>query len=1009
MTDQLGKYEILEELGQGGFGAVYRVRNTDLDRIEALKVPDPLLTRDPTFLRRFQREARVAAQLRHPRIVTIYDVGEAEGQHYITMEYLPGLTLDESLKENGRLSPAGALDVLADLADALDCAHERGLVHRDIKPSNVIFNGAGHAVLTDFGLARAMNESTALSATQLIGTPAYMAPEQVDLDRAGELGPRTDIYGLGALAYQMVTGSPPFVGNTAAVLTAVLAKEPRPARELQPDLPAEIVAIIQRAMSKSSEARYATAGEMVDAWRAVLAKPEPAPPEEKTEGMVKPVARTGRQWMWGVVALVAVVIFALGLALGQCGGPGPEVMVQAETRTPTTSATVMEVVVLPTDTPAPTVTVTHTPVTPTDTPLPPTKAPDTPTSTATPVPPTSTRTLMPTATVTTTVTRTATPTTKASATRTAMRTATATPVPPTSTRTLMPTATVTTTVTRTAMPTTKASATRTAMRTATATATISVVTRISETDGATMVYVPAGEFLMGSPEDDGDSDEHPQHKVYLDAYWIDRTEVTNAQYERCIAAGACTPPILSSSFTRESYFGNPEFSNHPVIWVKWDQATDYCQWAGRRLPTEAEWEKAARGTDGRQYPWGNMEVAGNLLNFADKNLPSKAGTANTHVDDAYAETAPVGNYAYGASPYEALDMAGNVWEWVADWYSVNYYDESPERNPKGPTTGEYRVLRGGGWDGSEWFARSADRVKYEGDVAVFDIGFRCAVSADTIPVSTPKPAPVSLAAGATRTRAKDGATMVYVPAGNFLMGSTVEDPDANDDEKPQRQVWLDAYWIDRTEVTNAQYQTFMDAGGYSTREYWTDWGWAWKEAHNRDHPGCWDPLQYGDSDPVFCVSWHEAMAYAGWLGCRLPTEAEWEKAARGTDGRIYPWGNTWNGTLANGGDVNLRSSSEWNDGYRLHAPVGSFPGGASPYGALDMAGNVSEYTSEFYEGLLFAGNEGIVTRGGSFSGLPSQLRCATRSYEHTYVARSPENPDSDRSWWLGFRVVCPAQ
>jgi formylglycine-generating enzyme required for sulfatase activity len=227
-----------------------------------------------------------------------------------------------------------------------------------------------------------------------------------------------------------------------------------------------------------------------------------------------------------------------------------------------------------------------------------------------------------------------------------------------------------------------------------------------------MVYVPAGEFTMGS--DSGKSDEQPVHTVYLDAFWIDRTEVTNAMYALCVASGDCQPLINSSSWTRSSYYGNPEFNDYPVIYVDWNMANDYCTWAGRRLPTEAEWEKAARGTDERTYPWGNDATNANLLNY------------NSNVGD----TTAVGTYPNGASSYGALDMAGNVWEWVADWYSKTYYQVSPTENPLGPDSGVERVLRGGSWFDLEG-GRSAGRNSYDPDLAhSHALGFRCSRDAN---------------------------------------------------------------------------------------------------------------------------------------------------------------------------------------------------------------------------------------------------------------------------------------
>ena len=243
------------------------------------------------------------------------------------------------------------------------------------------------------------------------------------------------------------------------------------------------------------------------------------------------------------------------------------------------------------------------------------------------------------------------------------------------------------------------------------TPTATALTRRRDKDGMVMVYVPAGEFLMGSSAESSDNaDERPQHTVYLDAFWIDQTEVTNAQFRQCVAAGVCQAP--TDCYFRDPTFDDASKTDHPVVCVDWHGAETYCQWVGARLPTEAEWEKAARGTDGRVYPWGD----------------SAADCDRAQLLGCDGKTVPAGSKAAGASPYGALDMVGNVWEWVNDWYDSGYYSVSPARNPPGPASGSEKVKRGSSWYDFMSHTHAADRGFDPPTSRFSDMGFRCASS-----------------------------------------------------------------------------------------------------------------------------------------------------------------------------------------------------------------------------------------------------------------------------------------
>jgi formylglycine-generating enzyme required for sulfatase activity len=424
--------------------------------------------------------------------------------------------------------------------------------------------------------------------------------------------------------------------------------------------------------------------------------------------------------------------------------------------------------------------------------------------------------------------------------------------------------------------------------------------------------VPSGPFLMGSDPAAAfppDEDESPRRVVVLAPYRIARTPVTNAQYARFAAATGRSWARVGDDDT-------------PVTYVTWDDAVAFCAWMDARLPSEDEWEHAARGYDDRLWPWGD-------------ELPDASRAV---FGTGIGRPQPVGSAPAGASPFGVLDLAGNVAEWT-----VGTYGDGPERS-----------VRGGCYvDGPDALRCSARRPVL-GAARDPYIGFR--------PVAAP-------GAGSPEL------DWVDIPGGGVPVG---RDPvarrqDALADEIPAHVVELAGFELSVTPVTNAQYAVFVAETGWEPPPHWRG---------ERPPPGLAD-------HPVTWVDWHDADAFCRWVGGRLPSEAEWEKAARGTDGRAYPWGDDADVSRAVVGRGMKAGTTE---------PAGSHPEGASPYGLLDMAGNVWEWTASWYGPYpdpVALGTERVL-RGGSYATPDLRLaRCAARSRSHP----------SRRQSHIGFRVA----
>jgi len=663
------RYRIVTLLDEGGMGTVYRAWDTRLNLAVALKEmkPEPGLDLEALHAAReqFHQEAVVLSRLDHPHLVRVSDFFNEGGATYLAMAFIEGESLGARIERAGR-QPEGQVLAWADqLLDALAYCHGQGVLHRDIKPENAILKPDGNVILVDFGLVKLWNPDDPRTRTAIrsMGTPRYAPLEQYD-PQLGHTDPRSDLYSLGATLYYALTALEPPTATMRIVNPGSLV----PIRQMHPEISAQTERGLERAMAIQPDARFESASAM----RAALSGAAGGPPWRVRDGSRADASVGGpaRRVSLGVVGTVAVAVvlcavlagaaLAIGRWLSSRDGPAAA---EVEGQIARTIAAPTERAEEPTATPAPSGTPGATPA----------------------------------------------PTLSNSPTPAPSLTPAATPAP---TATARPTPTV---------------------------EPASVVHSLGNTldraiDGATMVYVPAGSFTMGSSEEqirvamdlcgrygtgcdrETFTDEEPPHAVRLVGFWFDRTEVTNQQYGRCVAAGACTRPAESGSYARGSYYGNAAYTDYPVLHVNWHQASAYCAWAGARLPSEAEWEYAAAGPRGSLFPWGDT-FDGQRLNYCDAQCDFSWRDAG--VDDGYKDTSPAGHYINDASWCGAHDLGGNVWEWVADRYL--YYGTGREVSPGS------RVLRGGSWHLGPDSARCANRDHHPPDTTHVSIGFRCAM------------------------------------------------------------------------------------------------------------------------------------------------------------------------------------------------------------------------------------------------------------------------------------------
>ncbi len=743
MTDSLagqtlGPFRLSELLTSDEIIEVYSGLDSAHNQFVTVLIAGRGLQPDPVFNAQFRREVRALGELKHPNIAPVLDYGAVEDGHYISVEYTEGVPLFDLINAvRNSTRPRDLEDVtftIRQLANALEYTHRAGIVHGAINPHNITMTRSGQAVLTHFGASLLYSRfPVAERGWAMLSPPEYLAPEQLQDPRA--VMPTSDIYALGVLLYEMLTGERPFEMesdiDTALQLMSDTAPDPR---LLNDALPGAVAEVTLKALSQSPAARFRSALRFANALEKALI------PDRRS--VRKALTQPGEEPTGADPNEIAARALPRPPKPPDVPPPGSQdritarrsaaarIVVRREDRSPREQRRERrrlhqqanrikrqqahedrnlspEERALRADLDAARAALSDGAM--------PHRKPGrriwliililllallgtgyglvslgmipNPAARAEEWVIASTETITPAATQTPTATPTITPT----PTATPLAPVEATPVP--------------------AVAFGEITAGTQAFRLA---------------DGATLVYVPAGSFLMGTSDPGRNTNAQPQHRVQLSSFWIDRTEVTNAQYEVCVEVGLCEPP----SSTR--YYEDPDYDNNPVTFVTYDDAATYCLWlaldSGQTigLPTEAQWEKAAAwhpetGASTR-YPWGNDAANIELLAY-DQNI--------------FDTTAPVGSYPAGASYYGVLDMAGNVWEWVADWYNATTYQRSGVvEDPTGPASGTVRITRGGSWTRPENLALSSSRNPTRPDSASNEIGFRCAFSGERPPANS---------------------------------------------------------------------------------------------------------------------------------------------------------------------------------------------------------------------------------------------------------------------------------
>jgi len=611
------RYHIIRRLGGGGMGTVFLAGQIAVgDRPVALKVLLRKLLDDPEFLMRFHNEAASTGRIHHPNVVTIYESGQADdGTPYIAMEYLEGGTLRDELKQRGALPVAQVVEIIQQVARGLNAAHKLGIIHRDLKPDNIFLTRSDEGELAvkigDFGIAKLRESATHTMTGTVLGTPAYMSFEQAAGMRSDELDARSDIYSLGVVVYEMLTGRVPFHSDTPlGCVRKHLTEQPPPFRAVKPDLPSlpQLEGVVMKALTKDREQRFASPLEFARELAEAAGATQPTAPLPQTRVVPPPTPVVGEP---------------SGLPLGRAE-PSPTQPARAAAPSPPKPAAVPSPQLRPT-------------------PARPSRA-------------------------------------KYVIFAFLALAAAGTGLWYWQQSRLQPQIE--------SQPPSESGAK-------------------TPTPPSGMVYIPGGTFTMGRDNSE-DPEETPAHVVTVPPFYLDKTPVTTANYAAYVwAGGRQTPP----SWPQGRYPSGSD--DWPVADVSWEEARAYCADSGKRLPTEAEWEFAARGTDGRLYPWGNRFDPA-LTNSKERGLGHPEGVEGKDIFDKVALDS-------ASSPFGVFGMSGNVWEWTADDYKPYSGHQSAFQIPA-----DAKVIRGGSFKSDKDHITTTTRNLDLATTRSPTIGFRCA-------------------------------------------------------------------------------------------------------------------------------------------------------------------------------------------------------------------------------------------------------------------------------------------